>query len=154
MFNEPEKLSAQKSEESNIEEAIVKRKTGKSKSKKTYEDIESETFHYELSEDEMSCPTCNHELHAMMIERRKEMKVIPPQIKLIYHDRIVYTCRKCDSEGTSGTIVRAHMPRSVILGVMVSPSLLAFIMEKKFNQAQPLYRQEKAWINFGVDISR
>lgn len=154
MFNEPEKLSAQKSEEPDIEEVITKRKAGKSKSKKTFDDLESETIHYELPEDEMSCPTCNHGLHAMKIERRKELKVIPPQVKLIYHDRIVYACRKCDAEGTAGTIVRAPMPRPVILGSMVSPSMLAFIMEKKFNQAQPLYRQEKAWINFGVDISR
>jgi len=153
-FNEPEKLSAQKSEEPEIEEVITKRKTGTSKSKKTYDDLESETIYYELSEDEMICPTCSHDLHEMKIERRKELKVIPPQVKIIYHDRIVYACRKCDAEGTTGTIVRAPMPRPVILGSMVSPSLLAFIMEKKYNQAQPLYRQEKAWINFGVDISR
>jgi transposase len=37
---------------------------------------------------------------------------------------------------------------------MVSPSMLGFIMDKKYNQAMPLYRQEKEFINFGIDISR
>ena len=38
-------------------------------------------------------------------------------------------------------LITAPMPNPVISGSMVSPSLLAF-MEKKYNQAIPLYRQE------------
>lgn len=37
---------------------------------------------------------------------------------------------------------------------MVSPALLAFIMENKYNQALPLYRQEASFVNYGIDLSR
>lgn len=37
---------------------------------------------------------------------------------------------------------------------MVSPSLLATIMDMKYNKMMPLYRQEQAFVDYGIDISR
>jgi transposase len=153
-FNEAEKLSAQPSEEPNIEDILKKRKTKKTKTRKTYEDLEVEEVYYTLSEEEQVCPTCNHALHEMKTEVRKELKVIPAQVKMVHHIKQVFACRNCDETGTTGTIITAPMPKPVLEGSMVSPSVLAFIMERKYNQALPLYRQEQNFKNFGIDISR
>lgn len=153
-FNEAEKLSAQVSEEPNLDEVISKRRIGKSKTKKSYEDLPVEEIHYTLSEDETHCPKCDHDLHEMKTEIRKELKVIPPQVKVIHHVKHVYACRNCDVNGESGTIITAPAPKPILPGSMASPSLVAFIMEKKYNQALPLYRQEGAFINYGLDVSR
>lgn len=154
IFNEAEKLSVKPQESEDIEEILVKRKKGKSKSRKSYEDLEVEEVYYTLSEADQICPSCNGTLHEMKTEVRKELKIIPAQVKVVHHIKQVYACRKCDNEGVGGTIIAAKMPNPVIPRSMVSPSLLAFIMEKKYNQALPLYRQEKSFINFGIDLSR
>lgn len=154
VFNEAEKLSLQKSEEPNLEEITSNRKKGKSKSRKTYDDLETVEVYYEIPKEQQVCPECDHELHEMKIEVRKELTIIPAQVKVTVHKRQVYACRHCDNEGIGGTIVKAATPKPVIPGSLVSPSLLAFIMDKKYVQSQPLYRQEKAYENFGIDISR
>ncbi len=133
---------------------LKNRKNGRSKSRKTYDDLPVEEVYYTLAEDETTCPKCEGSLHEMKTEVRKELKIIPAQVKVVHHIRQVYACRKCDQESIEGTIVTAPMPKPLMSGSMVSPSLLAFIMERKYNQHLPLYRQEKAFENFGIDISR
>lgn len=154
LFNEAEKESAKKSEEPDVEVILETRKRGRSKSRKTYEDLPIEEIRYELSKEEQACPKCEGILHEMKTEIRKEFKLIPAQVKVVHHIRQVYACRDCDKEGIEGTIITAPMPKPVMPGSMVSPSLLAFVMERKYNQHLPLYRQEKAFENFGIDISR
>ncbi|MEA3423639.1 MAG: IS66 family transposase [Bacillota bacterium] len=90
----------------------------------------------------------------MSKEVRKELKIIPAQVKVVEHVRYVYTCRQCEKENTKTPVITAKMPKPVMPGSFVSPSLLAFIMDKKYAQAMPLYRQEKQFINFRIDISR
>ncbi|TCO70656.1 IS66 family transposase [Marinisporobacter balticus] len=53
-----------------------------------------------------------------------------------------------------GTIITAPMPKPVLPGSMVSPSLLATIIDMKYNKMMPLYRQEQSFVDFGIDISR
>ncbi|WP_242661315.1 IS66 family transposase [Alkaliphilus metalliredigens] len=68
----------------------------------------------------------------------------------------VTACRGCDAidSDNGGTIITAPMAKPVLPGSMVSPSVLAFIMENKYNQALPLYRQEASFVNYGIDLSR
>lgn len=155
-FNEAEKESAKKHDEPITEELLVKRKAGRSKSRKTYEDLPVEEVYYSIAQSEQFCPNCDGPLHQMKTEVRKELKIIPAQVKVVHHIRQVYACRACElsEDGPYGTIVSASMPKPVLPGSMVSPSLLAFIMERKYNQHLPLYRQEQAFENFGIDISR
>ncbi|MCK9218242.1 MAG: transposase, partial [Firmicutes bacterium] len=51
-------------------------------------------------------------------------------------------------------IIKAKMPRFVIPGSIASPSLLAYTMNRKYNEAIPLYRQEQQFKNFGIEITR
>ncbi|ABR46358.1 transposase IS66 [Alkaliphilus metalliredigens QYMF] len=156
IFNEAEKFSVKLDEEPEAEEVLTKRRTGKSKSKKKYEDLPIEEVHYTLSDEERQCPKCDHTLHEMKTEVRKELKIIPAQVKVVHHIKQVYACRGCDAidSDNGGTIITAPMPKPVLPGSMVSPSVLAFIMENKYNQALPLYRQEASFVNYGIDLSR
>lgn len=46
------------------------------------------------------------------------------------------------------------MPKPVLPGSFVSPSLMAFVMDRKYALALPLYRQEQQFKHFGIDLSR
>ena len=93
----------------------------------------------------------------MKVVIRKELKLIPATVKIVHHKRQVYACRHCDSienEGEQGSIVTAPMPNPVLPGSMLSPSLIATILDMKYNKMMPLYRQEQSFVDFGIDISR
>ena len=127
-INEVEKLSQQPHEEPIIEELIEKRQSGKSKSRKIYADLPVEEIFYALTDEEKVCPKCENPLHEMKTEVRKELVIIPAKVKMIHHVKEIYACRKCDNEGTTGTIVTASAPKPPLPGSMVSASLLAYII--------------------------
>jgi transposase len=156
-FNEAEKESAKENVEPDLEEITYKRKKGTCKSRKSYSDLEEEEIIYTLPAHEQICSKCDNALHEMKVIVRKELKIIPPSAKVVLHKRQVYACRHCDSyenEGSGGSIVVAPMPNPVLPGSMVSPSLLATIMDMKYNKMMALYRQEQSFVDYGIDISR
>jgi transposase len=154
IFNEAEKESRLNKEEPSLEEITYKRRKGKGLKKKSFEDLPVETIHYHLDEDEKVCPECNNSLHEMSKEIRRELKVIPAQVKVVEHVRHVYACRQCEKENITTPIITAKMPNPVLKGSFVSPSLMAYIMHRKYCEAVPLYRQEQQFINFGIQLSR
>jgi transposase len=154
LFNEAEVESVKKHEELSTEEILVRRKRKKNAKGHNFEDLPIEEIRYEFTDEEMSCPNCDGTLHEMKTEVRKELKVIPAQIKVIHHIKQVYACRTCDAEGTSGTIITAPAPKPALPGSFASSSILAYTIEKKYNQAIPLYRQETTFRNLGYEISR
>lgn len=154
LFNEAEKESRPGKEEPPIEEITYKRRKSKGLNKKSFEDLLVETIEYTIPEDERNCPACHSELHEMSKEVRRELKVIPSQVKIVEHVKNVYACRHCEEENISTPIITAKMPTPVLKGSFLSPSLLAHTMHRKYSEAIPLYRQEKEFRNFGIDLSR
>ena len=154
VFNEAEKESRLEKDEPTIEEITYKRKRKKGLNKKSFEDLPVEVIEYRLEEEDKVCPACNDPLHEMSKEIRKELKVIPAQVKIVEHIRYVYACRACEKDNISTPIITAKMPNPVLPGSFVSPSLLAYIMNRKYSEAIPLYRQEQQFNNFGIDLSR
>lgn len=153
-FNEAEKNSRDNLAEPDLEEVTYKRRKSRGLNKKSMEDLPVEVIEYDLSEDKQQCPECNEKLHKMSKEVRKELVIIPAQVKVVKHVRSVYSCRKCERENIKTPIITAPMPAPVLAGSFVSPSLIAFIMNRKYAEAIPLYRQEQQFINFGIDLSR
>ncbi len=153
-FNEAEKNERPQKEEPELEEIIYKRKKTKGLNKSSMANLPVEVIEYEIPEDERNCPVCEEPLHKMTTEIRRELKVIPAEVKIVKHVRNVYACRNCEKENIETPIITAPMPKPVLPGSFVSPSLMAFIMHRKYSEAIPLYRQEQQFVNFGIEISR
>ena len=84
IFNEPEKETDPKAEEPTIEVATHQRKK-RGKNREDLSDLPTETIHYRLSEEELSCQTCGDDLHEMSTETRRELEIIPAQVKVTEH---------------------------------------------------------------------
>jgi transposase len=118
------------------------------------ENLPVETVEYRLSPDQQVCSCCNGALHEMSTEVRQELKFIPAELKVVKHVRYVYACRHCEHEELETPIVTAPMPTPVYSGSLASPSLMAHIMNQKYGDGLPLYRQEKQFARLGVALSR
>ena len=109
---------------------------------------------YKLSSDECICPECGEQLHEMKKEVHKELTVIPAQVTVTERVRSVYACRNCDKNNTETPILSAPMPKPVIKNSLASPSMIAHIMQRKYVDAVPLYRQEQQFKKYGLALSR
>ncbi len=72
----------------------------------------------------------------------------PAKVEVEEHHVKVYAGKKTDE------IVRAPHPESLLKGSLVSPSLEAAVMNAKYVNAVPLYRQEQEFERYGLHISR
>ena len=154
LFDEAEKDSDPNVPEPTVEEITYKRKKQVGKRGKMLEDLPVEIIEYHLSEEEMICPKCFSTLHVMSKEIRRELKIIPAQVIVVEHVRDICSCRNCENNDVTVPIVTAAMPAPVLPGSLVSPSLMAFVMNRKFVEAIPLNRQAQQFSYFGIDLSR
>lgn len=154
LFDEAELEADPKVPEPTVEEITYKRRKTKGKNDKMLEDLPVEVIEYDLPEEDQSCPQCDEHLHRMSKEIRKELKVIPAQVKVVEHVRHVYACRSCEKNDVSTPVITAPMPAPVLPGSLASPSLMAYVMDRKYSLAVPLYRQEQQFKHFGIDLSR
>ena len=118
------------------------------------EDLPVEILEHELVADERICPECGGELHVMGHDSRKELVIIPAQVKIREHRQAVYSCRWCENNSDHTPIVKASLPEPVIRGSFASPESIAQIMVQKYVMGTPLYRQEQEWKRNGIKLSR
>lgn len=154
LFNEAEVCQNDQTEEPTFEEVTYERKKTRRTRADTMKDLPIETIVYNLSPSEQVCSCCSGDLHEMKTEVRRELKVIPAEVKVVEHHRAVYACRFCERHGTETQVKYAAVPAPVFPKSMASPSALAHIITQKFIQGLPLYRQEAEWKRFGVTLSR
>ena len=72
----------------------------------------------------------------------------PAKVEVEEHHVKVYAGKKTDE------IIRAPHPESLLKGSLVSPSLEAAVMNAKYVNAVPLYRQEQEFERYGLHVSR
>jgi len=101
-----------------------------------------------LSEAERVCEHDGYTLNEIGEVISEQLDIIPAKIQVIRHIRKKYACEcgKC--------IKTAPMPNQPIPKSLASPGLLAHITVSKYQDALPLYRQEKILQRIGVDIPR
>jgi transposase len=155
-FNEAETLADCKHPEPTLEEITYKRRKQKGKRDELYKRLQTEQVIYELPENEQVCPQCGGGLHACGHDvARREVVIIPAQIKAVEHVRTVYSCRSCEKKEIQVPMKKSVVPASVIPNSGVaSPSLLSYILSNKYGLALPLYRQEQEFRRLGLEISR
>lgn len=154
LFNEAEVLKQPIVVEPDQDMVISEHKRKKSKRGAKFDTLPVETIEYKLSEEEKVCATCGSPLTEMKKEIRKELVIIPAEVKVIEHVTYVYSCRKCDKEGTGSFIKAAESPKALIPKSVVSPSLMAYIINQKYTNAMPLYRQEQEFKRYAIHLTR
>lgn len=113
-----------------------------------------EVLEYDLPPEEQICPQCGGEMHVIGRDKRRELVIIPAQVKIIEHVRKVYACRDCERDECGVPIRKAPLAEPVIKGSFASPQAIAHIMTQKFVMGSPLYRQEQEWQRNGIMLSR
>ena len=146
-FNEVEfTVDAIPADEPEIETVIVKRKKKKGKREEDLSAFPVIPVIHELSKEELEekFPDGYTELPD---EVYKKLRIIPAQFEVLEHHLKVY-------KGKDGTIVKAPHPKELMDNSIATPSLVAFIMNGKYVNAVPLYRQEQEFERNDVNISR
>ena len=155
LFNEVEDTANRKLEEPTIETITYqRRKKQPGNREELLKDLPVEVVEYRLPENEQICPCCEGPLHEMSTQIRQELEIIPPQVKVIKHVQYIYACRHCDKEQDKTPIIKAQMPNPILPGSLASPSMVAYIMDQKYTNSMPLYRQEKQFSRLGIGLSR
>lgn len=104
--------------------------------------------------EEQFCIRCGKALKRIGKETvREELEYIPAKIQIVRYVRWSYGCPSCKRTGQS-YIVKAQTPTSLMNHSLASPSSVANVMYEKYVNSVPLYRQEKAWEQMGVALSR
>ena len=147
LFNEAEVSADPAVPEPDIDEAASRRRKQKGKREKDFSALSVEQVIHELPEDERVCPDCNGPMHACGHDvLRRELVVIPAKYIVREHVQTAYACRYCEQHSDHVPMKKSNVPAAVIPGSgIVSPSLLAQILNNKYVLALPRDPLRRAW---------
>lgn len=155
LFNEAELERQPLEPEPKLEEITYKRRKSKKRNQeKIYGDLPIEEIVYDIPEEEKICEKCGSDMSFMKYEIRKELKIVPAKVSVVEHKKAVYVCKNCDKNGIEANFKTAKGVPALIEKSLASPSMLAYIMNQKFTNAMPLYRQEQEFKRMGVNLTR
>lgn len=147
-FNEAEAVAAQASCE---EPRDVQRKKPQKKKGKREEDLEGlpvVVFEHCLPEKELVDMFGEKGWKQLPDEVYRRYGFTPAKVEVEEHHIKVYVGKETEE------IIRAPHPGCLLRGSLVSPSLEAAVMNAKYVNAVPFYRQEKEFERYGLSISR
>ena len=135
LINEPE-----------METVVVHRKKRKGKRDEDLEGFEAVAVDHGLSDEELSkqFPEGWYELDD---EVYRKLEVEPAVFTVVEHHIKVY-------KGRNGKIVKGRHPKEMLCNSIATPSLTAFIMNGKYVNAVPLYRQEQEFARNGEGMHK
>ena len=149
LFNEAEAAVAESSSAAEDETSTVAEHERKKPGRKPLpESLPRIRVEHDLPETEKLC-SCGCQLTRIGESISEQLDIIPAQVRVIQHVRPKYACKGCEE-----TIRTARLPAQPIPKSNASPGLLAHIAVAKYQDALPLYRQEKILQRIGMDIPR
>jgi transposase len=157
IFNEAEKESEPDADEPTIEEITYKRRRGVRKAAvNAFEGLPVKEIHYALSEEELACDRCGEQMKEIGVEIHDEVVAIPATFEIHRHVQHKYVCpnETCQDLADATNIVMVRAPEQPIPHSPAGASLLAYIINRKYSEHLPLYRQEKQFSYQGITISR
>ncbi len=154
IFNEAEESADLQKPEPKIDQ--VKRPAKKSKGEKQakIKNIPKQITEYTLQEEQTVCPVCGNQMAVMTRKVRKEIEIIPPKVTVHEHVAYVYVCRACEKQAESTPILQAPSPAPLLPGSVLSPSLAAYILCRKFENRDTLYKMEEDFRAAGLELRR
>lgn len=159
VFNEAEAEADTSAPEPTAETIAPKsKKTGQHRGRKEIRaDLETKKIVYELPQEQPICEVCGGSLTEYAEEYiTTRLAVIPEKVYKIEYYRKVYKCVNCDKNGTKANIIAAEnkTPACIIKKWLPDASLVADIMQRKYQLGEPLYRQEQYWKLRGIYLNR
>ena len=141
LFNEAEELAEPKATEHDLQQITCQRRKQAGKRELDFSKLPTEQVVHELPEKERICPECGGALHQCgQSVARRELVYVPAQYKVVEHIQAVYSCRRCERENDQVPMKKGTVPAPLIPDSgIVSPSLLAHILNSKYTLALPLY---------------
>jgi len=152
LFNEAEALVEEKKQ---AEPVLVPEHTRKKPKRKPLPaDLPRVEVVHDISEDEKVC-ACGAPLCRIGEEVSEKLDIIPAKIRVIRNIRPKYACKSCEGVESEGpTVVIAPNPVQIIPKGIATPGLLSHIIVSKYVDSLPLYRQEKIFLRYGIELSR
>lgn len=104
-------------------------------------------IHHDLSDGERFCACCQEPLTLIGKDITKKLEVLPQKLFVAEHLCYKYACRACE------TMIEAKKEKSAIPKGLGGDSLIAEILENKYQHHLPLYRQSLMLANLDAPIS-
>ena len=148
-FNEAEAVAA--GENTQEEPENVSRRKPQKKQGKREEDLEGlpvVVVEHSMTDDELEDKFGKDGWKQLPDEVYRRYSFTPAKVEVEEHHVKVYAGKKTEE------IVKAEHPECLLRGSLVSPSLEAAVMNAKYVNAVPLYRQEQEFERYGLHISR
>lgn len=103
---------------------------------------------HDLLDDEKFCPHDGTELTCFGESSHEQLEVIPEKLQVVNHIQKKYACPCCEKH-----IIQAQKPKAPIPKSIAGPSLLAYLLVKKYQDAMPLYRQAQSMQRMGFELN-
>ena len=148
-FNEAEVVAAE--ENTQEEPESVSRRKPKKKQGKREEDLEGlpvVVVEHSLTDEELADKFGKDSWKQLPDEVYRRYSFTPAKVEVEEHHVKVYAGKKTQE------VIKAPHPQALLRGSLVSPSLEAAVMNAKYVNAVPLYRQEQEFGRCGLHISR
>lgn len=151
LFNEAEALAHEKIQPPLT---IAEHTRQKPKRKPLPADLPRVEVIHDIDEAQKVC-ACGAQLSRIGEDVCEKLDIIPAKIRVIRHIRPKYACKSCEGvESVGPTVMIAPPPAQIIPKGIATPGLLAQVAVSKYCDALPLYRQEKIFERYGIEISR
>ncbi|MEE0738293.1 MAG: IS66 family transposase [Lachnospiraceae bacterium] len=149
-FNEAEAIfSAQLTLEPEMEQVVIPGHTRKKRKGKREEDLsgyETIVIEHTLSEDELK-DRFPEGYDKLPDEIYRKLEMIPASFEVHEHHIAVY-------KGKNGKFAKGEHPKEMLNNSIATPSLVAAVINAKYTNGMPLYRQEQECARNDVNISR
>lgn len=102
---------------------------------------------YKLKGDDLLCEQCGAKKKVVATETRRSLRFVPARFETLEEITYVYSCSECEE------MERAKQPPALLKGSLATASLVAAIMNGKYVNGLPLYRQEKEFRRYELELS-
>ena len=150
LFNEAESQADPDMKELEYDEvhpSSYKRKKQSGKKENDLSKFPVVRIEHKLTRAEQICRECGEALKVVTTETSRYLRFVPAHFETVEEVVFVYSCNKC------GSMVRAEKTPSLLKGSIATPSLVSAIMNAKYVNGLPLYRQEQEFKRYDLYLS-
>ena len=148
-FNEAEAISDLDAEEPDtLENKPARKPKTVGKKEADIKDLPVNIINHYLTDEELVAEFGENGWKQLPYAISKHYRFIPAKVEIDEHHVGVYASK------TDDRIIKADHPKALLHGSLVSPTIVAAIMNGKYVNAVPLYRLEQEFSRYGLAITR